>query len=95
MALTIRNSQELKPFLEKFKASSHVNTDSGAITEMVKDYMRLKDSHRDLNNLYEVALDRINDMRDAQIQLGLSLKPFLDAGNQSESQLDDPSIDWG
>jgi hypothetical protein len=95
MALTIRNSEELKPFLEKFKAFSHVNTDSGAITAMVKDYERLRLAERELNTICEMALEQVKDLKEAQIQLGLSLKPFLDAGNQSELQLDDPTIDWG
>jgi hypothetical protein len=95
MALTIRNSEELKPFLEKFKASSHVNTDSGAISEMVKEYGNLKYQNASLNDLLEVALNDIKVLKEAQTQLGLSLKPFLDAGRQFQIEYDDPSIDWG
>jgi hypothetical protein len=93
MSLTIRNAALLKPYLQEFKINTDVKTDSGAITQMVIEHGRLKQSEIELTALVEMYKDKVNSLQDAQKQLGLSLRPFLDADYQNQLCLDDPTID--
>jgi hypothetical protein len=93
MSLTIRNAALLKPYLEEFKITSGVKPDSRAITLMVIEHGRLKQSVTELTALVEMYKDKVYSLQDAQKQLGLSLRPFLDSDYQNELCLDDPTID--
>jgi hypothetical protein len=93
MSLTIRNAALLKPYLEEFKITSGVKPDSRAITLMVIEHGRLKQSVTELTALVEMYKDKVYSLEAAQKQLSLSLRPFLEPEWESESFLDDPTID--
>jgi hypothetical protein len=93
MSLTIRNAALLKPYLQEFKINTDVKTDSGAITQMVIEHGRLKQREIELTALVKMYKHKVNTLRVAQKQLGLSLRPFLEPEWESESYLDDPTID--
>jgi hypothetical protein len=93
MSLTIRNAPLLKPYLEEFKLTSTVKTDSGVITEMVLQHERLKQSEIELTALVEMYKEKVNSLEEVQKQLALSLRPFLDSDYQIGFSIVDPSID--
>jgi hypothetical protein len=84
MALTIRNTDKLRPFLDEYKKISGEVTDAGAITAMVCTYKEFLVGFEKMKIQAEKYKDQLHELQQVHSHFGLALRTFFNSELQPD-----------